>query len=869
LPEEEALKYFRQLLSAVGYCHQFNICHRDLKPENILLTRGGDIKIADFGMAALQQTPEHRLVTSCGSPHYAAPEVIKAVPYKGDKVDIWSMGVILYATLSGSLPFDNPSLPRLLATIQKGRYRMPSIIGSDASDLIRRMLQLDPRDRITISQIWRHPLLRKYEYLDNYSGGIDPRSPNLRDYNGRPVLRRSDIDRELLRHLKSLWHHFEEAQLIQLLLNDEANDQKLFYSLLVKHQESQLENYTPDIGYSNSDYHHVRPLAEVKKLSTRQFSQPSSNGHRRQVSRFTVVSNSGQSRHLRKSSGADSEAAETVQSYDPFKASRQQNLASNGSGGPANIIVYRNAVARLQEERFLSRNGGSIASSKRSGQQSSLIPRRVYASRSSLASSTRSRSSNAKARTGFVHKRGVSFPHVQRQPKHLASDGEAIDQTRQLSNMEGEKTPTRAASDSPIASPHIRSRKSPVKTSKRLLPAQKPDGATRLFQEDVRQLSSSLAKDCDEAFNRFSALSTVPSSLDNRSDNRYSTPFSSFEQGDSSMESSVVQKPKLEALKPTTVPFRSSYEDRPLPPPPARSESINVELATARKKAEGQKVAGGDGVHSPRYLDRMVSHIDRLMQPGQTSQDDREKRVVSAPMPSKITETGKGLPAINEYSESNVSDPSDDYTQFIRQQRAKDRVASAPESRALRRDPIVTDLTVKNDDRRETLTAWAVPPSSPSPIKVPAPLNIRKASSQAQRSSENVVMSGALNENSDLPPALSLRHHTSNISKDAYRPDSGYAEDPYKYDAAGGTLRKKTSNWFKRNSKSSEEKTQTGALEDRPANIPTIRAPEPKRKSFALASLFKKRSSKEEDDFAFGCKCGHSPIMTSANCISI
>jgi serine/threonine-protein kinase HSL1 (negative regulator of Swe1 kinase) len=219
LPEEEAIKYFRQLLSAVGYCHQFNICHRDLKPENILLTKDYDVKIADFGMAALQQTPDHRLQTSCGSPHYAAPEVIKGVAYKGDKIDTWSMGVILYASLSGHLPFDNPDLAKLLATIQKGYYRMDSAFGPEATDLIRRILQVDPRDRLNINQIWRHPLIRKYDHLDNFGGGIILKSPTVRDC-GRPVIRKSDINMELLRHMRSLWHHFEEKDIIKLLLDD-------------------------------------------------------------------------------------------------------------------------------------------------------------------------------------------------------------------------------------------------------------------------------------------------------------------------------------------------------------------------------------------------------------------------------------------------------------------------------------------------------------------------------------------------------------------------------------------------------------------------------------------------------------------------
>jgi serine/threonine-protein kinase HSL1 (negative regulator of Swe1 kinase) len=220
LHEEEALKYFRQLLSAVGYCHSFNICHRDLKPENVLLTSSLDVKVADFGMAALHQTPEHRLSTSCGSPHYAAPEVIKGVSYKGNLADIWSMGIILFASVAGYLPFDHEDIPTLLESIKRGRYKMASHFSAGVADLVHRMLQVNPRDRISVSQIWRHPLLRKYDYLDDYGRGYDAVSPKLKT-SERLLLRRSDIDRDILRHLRSMWHMFEEQQIINLLLSDQ------------------------------------------------------------------------------------------------------------------------------------------------------------------------------------------------------------------------------------------------------------------------------------------------------------------------------------------------------------------------------------------------------------------------------------------------------------------------------------------------------------------------------------------------------------------------------------------------------------------------------------------------------------------------
>jgi serine/threonine protein kinase len=225
LSEEAAMAYFRQMLAGVGYCHSLNICHRDLKPENILLTTDGQIKIADFGMAALHQSPNHKLKTSCGSPHYAAPEVCKGGLYRGDKTDIWSLGVILYATLAGRLPFDCDAtgehwMDHLLAKIRKGSYVMPEDFSPEAADLIWRILQVNPRERIAMDQIWRHSAVRKYDYLDNYGRGYIPMSPSVKDC-GRPVQRRSDINKELLRHLRSMWHRLTEQQLMDALLSKE------------------------------------------------------------------------------------------------------------------------------------------------------------------------------------------------------------------------------------------------------------------------------------------------------------------------------------------------------------------------------------------------------------------------------------------------------------------------------------------------------------------------------------------------------------------------------------------------------------------------------------------------------------------------
>lgn len=220
LTEEVALYFFRQMISAITYCHSFNICHRDLKPENILITGDMQIKIADFGMAALHQTDNHRLATACGSPHYAAPELLKNKHYKGDKADIWSMGVILYAMLSATLPFDDPDLRVMMGKTKKGVYEMPKGLSREAEDLIQCMLQTNPDNRITLREIWRHPLVQKYSYLDDL-GENSGQPPDIRKgFQYAPVPRQS-LDPQLIRQLRSMWHMFTEQQLAQKLTCDE------------------------------------------------------------------------------------------------------------------------------------------------------------------------------------------------------------------------------------------------------------------------------------------------------------------------------------------------------------------------------------------------------------------------------------------------------------------------------------------------------------------------------------------------------------------------------------------------------------------------------------------------------------------------
>lgn len=155
LKEYEARRFFQQMISGVDYCHRHMIVHRDLKPENLLLDRYLNVKIADFGLSNMMTDGEF-LRTSCGSPNYAAPEVISGKLYAGPEVDIWSCGVILYALLCGTLPFDDEHVPTLFKKIKSGLFHMPEYLNKAVVSLLVHMLHVDPLKRASIKDIREH-----------------------------------------------------------------------------------------------------------------------------------------------------------------------------------------------------------------------------------------------------------------------------------------------------------------------------------------------------------------------------------------------------------------------------------------------------------------------------------------------------------------------------------------------------------------------------------------------------------------------------------------------------------------------------------------------------------------------------------------
>ncbi|KAI5626281.1 serine/threonine-protein kinase BRSK2 isoform X3 [Silurus asotus] len=230
LTPKEARKFFRQIISALDFCHSHSICHRDLKPENLLLDEKNNIRIADFGMASLQ-VGDSLLETSCGSPHYACPEVIRGEKYDGRKADVWSCGVILFALLVGALPFDDDNLRNLLEKVKLGVFHMPHFIPPDCQNLLRGMIEVDAAKRLTLEQIQKHTW---------YIGGKnepEPEQPVPRKVAIRMLPSAEDIDPDVLESMHSLGCFRDKNKLMKDLLSDDDNQEKMIYFLLLDRKE--------------------------------------------------------------------------------------------------------------------------------------------------------------------------------------------------------------------------------------------------------------------------------------------------------------------------------------------------------------------------------------------------------------------------------------------------------------------------------------------------------------------------------------------------------------------------------------------------------------------------------------------------------
>ena len=173
LNELTAKKFFYQIISSIKYIHKKKITHRDIKPENILLTQNNQkVKLIDFGLAN-NYSNNDLLSTSCGSPCYAAPEMVLGKKYKGIQIDIWSSGIVLYAMLCGYLPFEDDTDENIYRNVILGKFDLPNRLSIHSKDLIKKILEVNPNKRIKLNDIFQHQFLKGIkEIVENELGDL-------------------------------------------------------------------------------------------------------------------------------------------------------------------------------------------------------------------------------------------------------------------------------------------------------------------------------------------------------------------------------------------------------------------------------------------------------------------------------------------------------------------------------------------------------------------------------------------------------------------------------------------------------------------------------------------------------------------------
>uniref|UniRef100_A0A8C1JV06 non-specific serine/threonine protein kinase n=1 Tax=Cyprinus carpio TaxID=7962 RepID=A0A8C1JV06_CYPCA len=285
MKEKEARAKFRQIVSAVQYCHQKHIVHRDLKAENLLLDADMNIKIADFGFSN-EFMVGNKLDTFCGSPPYAAPELFQGKKYDGPEVDVWSLGVILYTLVSGSLPFDGQNLKELRERVLRGKYRIPFYMSTDCENLLKRFLVLNPTKRGTLEQIMKERWINAGFDDDELKPFLEPEA-DISDQKRIDVIVGMGFSREKIQESLSKMN-YDEITAVYLLLGRKTS-----------------EEVSESSSNSNLSVAKTRPTSEMNGQSPshlkvqRSVSSSESKKSRRHSDQVGVVANSALSNSKR------------------------------------------------------------------------------------------------------------------------------------------------------------------------------------------------------------------------------------------------------------------------------------------------------------------------------------------------------------------------------------------------------------------------------------------------------------------------------------------------------------------------------------------------------------------------------------------
>lgn len=548
-----------------------------------------------------------------------------------------------------------------------------------------------------------------------------------------------------------------------------------------------------------------------------------------------------------------------MHSYDPYNHART-NHAATATLANAKVVVHK-GKASLHE-------GVPPMPTMRQYADELVGPAR-YTTRSSLASSTRSQASSQK-RVAMANKRGIIFPHNQRHSGGNLLPKASVPTDRhsrfsEVTDFGGDTLHAVQArtGTSQVAQGETSSATTQVNTNKRV---------SHVWKNDVRKLSSSLAKDCDTAFYR--ASGTTVSGVGTAR----SSAFESLDVGTpaSSLHDDILSATHFDqdGSKRSS---RDREQDRPLPARPERSASTRAELEDLRRIAMTQRITG-NGEFSASHLERMVTHIDDLLEPSPHKRPEvKGRRTASAPVRTQQQNEGHygTLQAINEasFEESPRRERMSDYDEFLARERSRNsnRYSSAPETYGS------TSHVPKNLGRVPELSkASQTPaPSSPLPARPTAPLNIRKRSSQTAAPLSPLVLSSDItgHETSGKRPDINKQHSNASQSTAANR--FTYSEDLSDPPMSTiHTARKKKTNWFGRTSSNEVEDSTLPADVTAPSQSSSDRTvpplhdlkvpePAPKKGLLGLGRFFKKNSKEAASNSVFQIQEGDDLSITS------
>ncbi|XP_061104932.1 serine/threonine-protein kinase MARK2-like isoform X4 [Conger conger] len=392
MKEKEARAKFRQIVSAVQYCHQKCIVHRDLKAENLLLDAEMNIKIADFGFSN-EFTLGNKLDTFCGSPPYAAPELFQGKKYDGPEVDVWSLGVILYTLVSGSLPFDGQNLKELRERVLRGKYRIPFYMSTDCENLLKKFLILNPTKRGSLEQqIMKDRWMNVGHEEEELKPYLEPQ-PDYKDprRTGQPRGGAEGWKRDMM-----LQMGYSQEEIQDSLINQKYNEVMATY-LLLDYRNSEMgeginlsikSRHGNDLTNSNVQSPPQKVQRSVSNQKPRRSTDQGSSYSKR----------SQDSKHSAEDSGRKGSGSSAKVPPSPLNADRKKSTPTPSSNSILSTGTSRNRNSPLPERATLGVQNGKDSSLATSGSRASTAPASAV-----LSSSSSSRSRHHKSLSTSAH----------------------------------------------------------------------------------------------------------------------------------------------------------------------------------------------------------------------------------------------------------------------------------------------------------------------------------------------------------------------------------------------------------------------------------------------------------------------------------